>query len=55
MLFKHPAVVQVIETLNQGRPASAADLQALVDSHLHALSVRNYEMDQLMDGKVCGT
>jgi hypothetical protein len=48
LAFKYPAVVQVIETLNQGRPANAADLQALVDSHLHALSA------ELRDGPTDG-
>jgi hypothetical protein len=36
--FQYPSVTQVVETLNQGRPANAADLQALVNSHLHSIS-----------------
>ncbi len=38
LVFKYPTVTQVIETLNQGRPANPADLQALVSSYLHAIS-----------------
>lgn len=35
--FRYPTVVQITETLRQGRPANAADLQALVSSHLLAI------------------
>jgi hypothetical protein len=38
LVFKYPTVAQVIETLNQGRPANPADLQALVSANLHAIS-----------------
>lgn len=38
LAFKYPTTPEVIETLNHGRPANAADLQALVKSHLDALS-----------------
>ncbi|MEO8047653.1 MAG: hypothetical protein ABI684_10235 [Nitrospirota bacterium] len=38
LVFKYSTVTQVIETLNQGRPANPADLQALVSSYLHAIS-----------------
>jgi hypothetical protein len=38
LAFQYPTVADVIETLNQGRPANAADLQALVNAHLHAIS-----------------
>lgn len=37
LAFKYPLVNQVIETLNQGRPANAADLQGLVSSYLSDL------------------
>ncbi|MCS6296701.1 MAG: hypothetical protein H8K09_10735 [Nitrospira sp.] len=37
LAFKYPSVTQVIETLNKGRPANAADLQALVVSQLEVL------------------
>lgn len=37
LAFKYPLVAQVIETLNQGRPANAADLQALTSSYLSDL------------------
>ena len=46
--FKYPSVVQVVETLNQGRPANAADLQALVNSHLYSLRA------ELRDGPTDG-
>jgi hypothetical protein len=46
--FKYPSVDQVIETLNKGRPANAADLQALVSSHLHAVRA------ELRDGPTDG-
>lgn len=46
--FKYPSVLQVIETMNQGRPANAADLQALVSSHLLALRA------ELRDGPTDG-
>lgn len=48
LAFQYPTVAQVIETLNQGRPANAADLQALVNSHLHAISA------ELRDGPTDG-
>jgi hypothetical protein len=48
LAFKYPSVVQVIQTLNQGRPANAADLQALVYSHLCALRA------ELRDGPTDG-
>ncbi|MEQ1627220.1 MAG: hypothetical protein ABL965_07490 [Nitrospira sp.] len=48
LAFQYPTVTDVIETLNQGRPANAADLQALVDSHLHTLSA------ELRDGPTDG-
>lgn len=38
LAFQYPTVTDVIETLNQGRPANPADLQALVSSCLHAIS-----------------
>jgi len=37
LAFTYPTVSQVIQTLNQGRPANAADLQAVVSSHLYAV------------------
>jgi hypothetical protein len=48
LAFKYPSVVQVIETINQGRPANAADLQALVNSHLCAIGA------ELRDGPTDG-
>lgn len=48
LAFQYPTVAQVIETVNQGRPANAADLQALVNSHLHAISA------ELRDGPTDG-
>lgn len=48
LAFKYPTTPEVIETLNQGRPANAADLQALVKSHLGALSA------ELRDGPTDG-
>jgi hypothetical protein len=48
LVFQYPTAAQVIETLNQGRPANAADLQALVYSHLHAISA------ELRDGPTDG-
>jgi hypothetical protein len=54
LAFKYPLVTQVIETLYQGRPANAADLQALVGSHLQALraELRDGPTD---GGRQCGT
>jgi hypothetical protein len=46
--FRYPSVGEVIETLNQGRPANEADLQALVSSHLYALRA------ELRDGPTDG-
>ena len=37
LAFEYPSVAQVLDTLNQGPPANATDLQALVSSHLHSL------------------
>jgi hypothetical protein len=37
-VFKHHNVAEVIDILNQGPPANAADLQAVVMSHLHAIA-----------------
>lgn len=48
LTFRYRTVADVIETLNQGRPANAADLQALVDSHLQTLSA------ELRDGPTDG-
>jgi hypothetical protein len=48
LVFQYPTVADLIETLNQGRPANAADLQALVNSHLHAISAEL--RDGLTDG-----
>jgi hypothetical protein len=46
--FQYPSVDQVIETLKEGRPANAADLQALVDSHLQTIKA------DLQDGPTDG-
>ena len=46
--FKYPSVDQIIETLKHGQPANAADLQALVYSHLLAISA------ELRDGPTDG-
>ena len=48
LAFRYPTASEVIETLNQGRPANAADLQALVNSHLQAISA------ELRDGPTDG-
>ncbi len=48
LVFKYPSIVQVIETINKGRPANAVDLQALVSSHLYALRA------ELRDGPTDG-
>jgi hypothetical protein len=46
--FRYPTITQVTKTLNQGPPANAADLQALVHSHLHAIHA------ELRDGPTDG-
>lgn len=48
LAFKYPSVSQVIQTLNKGRPANAADLQALVASQLSVLR------DELRNGPTDG-
>lgn len=48
LAFEYPSVDQIIQTLNQGRPANAADLQALISSHLHSLCA--YLQDGPTDG-----
>ncbi|MEP6891320.1 MAG: hypothetical protein ABI955_11575 [Nitrospirota bacterium] len=48
LAFKYPTAAEIIETLNHGPPENAADLQALVTSHLHAISA------ELRDGPTDG-